>query len=79
MAFRPVAWCLLQTPKRNADLGWVVVVGADEVGAADLARVFDDELRGVMASEELLTFEPGELRCFGNKMVPRGFEPLLPT
>jgi hypothetical protein len=35
---------LLKPAERNPDPGWIVVVSADEVGAADPAKVLEDEL-----------------------------------
>src|SRR5215470_8310236 len=58
VAFGSVARRLLEPAERNPDFVRIVVVGTDEVGAADLAEVFHDEFRRVVPSEELLAHEP---------------------
>jgi hypothetical protein len=44
VAFRPVVWCLIQGPKGNADLVWIVVVRADEARSTHPAEMLYNKL-----------------------------------
>src|SRR5262249_43339049 len=57
-----VARRLLEPAERNADLVRIVVVGADDIRAADPTEMLHDELRRVVPRQEVFTRDPGELR-----------------
>src|SRR5207244_3798248 len=53
VSFGAVRRRLVEPAQREADLFGIVVVGADEVRAADAAEMLDDELGGMEAREQI--------------------------